>query len=240
MGCFFSLIRNGSNSLSNLSIIFKNFVLIANISIILPKMDLNTILLFLISSIILTLSPGPDILYVISTTISQGLRCGIKVSLGLCSGLIAHTFLVVFGLATLIETFPFIIRAIELVGAFYLLFLAIRLFLSLKENSAINSKNQAKKQFFITGLIMNLINPKVSLFFLSFFPGFLFSSLIPYNIQFLILGIIFMSQAVIIFLLAALLTNYLGNYLKVVVANKGWTIVQMIVLIFISAIIIYP
>jgi len=203
-------------------------------------MDSNTILLFLISSIFLTLSPGPDILFVISTTISQGLRCGIKVSLGLCSGLIAHTFLVVFGLATLIETFPFIIRAIELVGAFYLLFLAIRLFLSLKENSAINSKNQAKKQFFITGLIMNLSNPKVSLFFLSFFPGFLFSSLIPYNIQFLILGIIFMSQAVIIFLLAALLTNYLGNYLKVVIVNKGWTIMQMIVLIFISAIIIYP
>ena len=203
-------------------------------------MDFNTILLFLISSVVLTLSPGPDILFVISTTISQGLRCGIKVSLGLCSGLIAHTFLVVFGLATLIETFPFIIRAIELVGAFYLLFLAIRLFLSLKENSAINSKNQAKKQFFITGLIMNLSNPKVSLFFLSFFPGFLFSSLIPYNIQFLILGIIFMSQAVIIFLLAALLTNYLGNYLKVVIVNKGWTIMQMIVLIFISAIIIYP
>ena len=240
MECFFSLIRNGSNSLSNLSIIFKNFILIANISIILPLMDLNTILLFLISSVILTLSPGPDILFVISTTISQGIRCGIKVSLGLCFGLIAHTFLVVFGLATLIETFPFIIRAIELVGAFYLLFLAIRLFLSLKENSAINSKNQAKKQFFITGLIMNLSNPKVSLFFLSFFPGFLFSSLIPYNIQFLILGIIFMSQAVIIFLLAALLTNYLGNYLKVVVVNKGWTIMQMIVLIFISAIIIYP
>tara|TARA_B100000963_G_scaffold82604_1_gene70374 strand:- start:647 stop:1258 length:612 start_codon:yes stop_codon:yes gene_type:complete len=203
-------------------------------------MDLNTILLFIVSSIVLTLSPGPDILFVISTTISQGLRCGIKVSLGLCFGLIAHTFLVVIGLAKLIETFPFIIRAIELVGASYLIFLAIRLFLSLKENSIINSKNQAKKQFFITGLIMNLSNPKVSLFFLSFFPGFLFSSLIPYNIQFLILGMIFMSQAVIIFLFVAFLANYLGNSLKVVVANQGWTIMQMIVLIFISVIIIYP
>ena len=66
-------------------------------------------------------------------------------------GLIAHTFLVVFGLATLIQTFPFIIRAIELVGASYLIFLAIRLFLTLKENSNINSKKEAKKQFFITG-----------------------------------------------------------------------------------------
>ena len=203
-------------------------------------MDLNTILLFIISSIVLTLSPGPDILFVISTTISQGLRCGIKVSLGLCSGLIAHTFLVVFGLSTLIETFPFIIRAIELLGASYLIFLAIHLFLSLKENSIVNSKNQVKKQFFLTGLIMNLSNPKVSLFFLSFFPGFLFSSLIPYNIQFLILGILFMSQAVIIFLFIAFLANYLGNYLKAVVANKSWIIMQMIVLIFISALIIYP
>lgn len=204
-------------------------------------MDLNTILLFLASSVVLTLSPGPDILFVISTTISQGLRCGIKVSLGLCSGLITHTFLVVFGLATLIQTFPFIIRAIELVGASYLIFLAIRLFLTLKENSNINSKKEEpKKQFFITGLIMNLSNPKVSLFFLSFFPGFLFSSLIPYNIQFLILGTIFMSQAVIIFLFVSFLANYLGNYLKAVVANKSWKIVQIIVLIFISVIIIYP
>ena len=87
---------------------------------------------------------------------------------------------------------------------------------------------------------MNLSNPKVSLFFLSFFPGFLFSSLIPYNIQFLILGIIFISQAVIIFLFVSFLANYLGNYLKAVVANKSWKIVQIIVLIFISAIIIYP
>ena len=203
-------------------------------------MDLNTILLFIISSIVLTLSPGPDILFVISTTISQGLRCGIKVSLGLCSGLIAHTFLVVFGLSTLIEIFPFIIRAIELVGASYLIFLAIRLFLSLKENSIVNSKNQVKKQFYLTGLIMNLSNPKVSIFFLSFFPGFLFSSLVPYNIQFLILGILFMSQAVIIFLSVVFLANYLGNYLKAVVANKSWTIMQMIVLIFISVLIIYP
>ena len=203
-------------------------------------MDLNTILLFIVSSIVLTLSPGPDILFVISTTISQGLRCGIKVSLGLCSGLIAHTFLVVFGLSTLIETFPFIIRAIELLGASYLIFLAIRLFLSLKENSIVNSKNQVKKQFYLTGLIMNLSNPKVSIFFLSFFPGFLFSSLVPYNIQFLILGILFMSQAVIIFLFVAFLANYLGNYLKAVIANKSWIIMQMIVLIFISAIIIYP
>ena len=180
-------------------------------------------------------------MFVISTTISQGLRCGIKVSLGLCSGLITHTFLVVFGLATLIQAFPFIIRAIELVGASYLIFLAIRLFLTLKENSNINSKKEEpKKQFFITGLIMNLSNPKVSLFFLSFFPGFLFSSLIPYNIQFLILGTIFMSQAVIIFLFVSFLANYLGNYLKAVVANKSWKIVQIIVLIFISVIIIYP
>ena len=204
-------------------------------------MDLNTILLFLASSVVLTLSPGPDILFVISTTISQGLRCGIKVSLGLCSGLITHTFLVVFGLATLIQAFPFIIRAIELVGASYLIFLAIRLFLTLKENSNINSKKkEPKKQFFITGLIMNLSNPKVSLFFLSFFPGFLFSSLIPYNIQFLILGIIFITQAVIILLFVAFLANYLGNYFKAVVANKSWIIAQIIVLILISAIIIYP
>ena len=84
-------------------------------------MDLNTILLFLFSSVVLTISPGPDFLFVISTTISQGFKNGFKVSLGLCLGLIIHTFLVILGLASLLETFPEIFRSIEILGGIYLI-----------------------------------------------------------------------------------------------------------------------
>ena len=77
-------------------------------------------------------------------------------------------FLVVFGLATLIQTFPFIIRAIELVEPLFNIFSYSPVF-NFKENSNINSKKEAKKQFFITGLIMNLSNPKCKFIFLKFF-----------------------------------------------------------------------
>jgi len=90
-------------------------------------MEQNTLLLFLISSMALTLFPGPDILFVISTSLAQGWKRGFLVSLGLCSGLIVHTALVVLGLGTFLEQFPETVRTIEFLGASYLLIIAFQL-----------------------------------------------------------------------------------------------------------------
>ena len=98
---------------------------------------------------------------------------------------------------------------IEISGGAYLIYLAFSLIKASNNNQKEVSEN-LKKRFFLTGFIMNISNPKVSLFFISFFPGFIFSNNLSYNIQFLILGGIFIIQALAIFLLISILSNKLG------------------------------
>ena len=200
-------------------------------------MDLNTILLFLASSVVLTLSPGPDILFVISTTISQGFKNGFKVSLGLCLGLIIHTFLVIQGLATLLETFPEIFRSIEILGGIYLIFIAYNNFIVDKKKE---NQKRRKESYVVTGFIMNLTNPKVSLFFISFFPGFIFSSTLSLKTQFTVLGSLFIIQALIIFCLVSSISYYFGNRIKIISKLIIWNRIQAFILVLIAAFLLYP
>lgn len=200
-------------------------------------MDLNTILLFLISSVVLTLSPGPDILFVISTTISQGFKKGFKVSLGLCLGLIIHTFLVIQGLATLLETFPEIFRSIEILGGIYLIFIAYNNFVVDKK---IENQKRRKESYFVTGFIMNLTNPKVSLFFISFFPGFIFSLTLSLKTQFAILGSLFIIQALIIFFIVSFISHHFGKRIKIMSQHNIWNRIQASILFLIAVFLLYP
>ena len=200
-------------------------------------MDYNTILLFIISSISLTLLPGPDILFVVTTSISKGLKNGLKISLGLCSGLIIHTCLVILGLASLLQLFPEIFRAIEIFGAIYLVFIAYTI---LRINKKRDKLNERKESYFVTGFIMNLSNPKVSLFFISFFPGFLFSSTLSLKIQFAVLGSIFLLQALIIFCSVSFLSYYFGKRIKRISQHIIWNRIQAAILFLISVFLLYP
>ena len=91
-------------------------------------MQIDTLLVFLFSSIILTVSPGPDIIYVFIKSGSDGIRAGVKTVLGLTSGLLFHTLLLVFGISAVIEASPFVFFLIKLFGCSYFLFLAIELY----------------------------------------------------------------------------------------------------------------
>ena len=158
---------------------------------------MNTeIILFLISSITLTLMPGPDILIVISQSISKNRLTGVLISLGLCSGLLIHTIFLVFGLSSIISNNYF---TFQLFSSFYLLLLMLQE-INLLPNIYSSRSNFNFNSPYLKGLIMNLINPKVILFFIAFFPAFLFSNTLDVKIQFAILGLIFFTQALIIFI----------------------------------------
>jgi len=198
-------------------------------------MDLETLITFLIASISLTLSPGPDILYVISQSIIKGRKSAIMTSFGLTTGIFVHTFFVAVGLSIVISKNESILNFIKLLSVLYFIYL-IKILLSkkkinLKQKHETSNKNQFKK-----GLIMNLLNPKVSLFFIAFFPGFLFNEEISNQIQFLILGLIFWLQATIIFLSVSVFASKL-NFLS----NKNSFYVKHLYLIeiFIYVFIIY-
>ena len=169
---------------------------------------MNTeILLFLISSISLTLMPGPDILFVISQSISKNKSTGMLISLGLCTGLLIHTTLLVFGLSYIISNNYFIF---QLFSSFYLLLLMLQE-LNLLPSIYSSRYNYNFNAAYLKGLVMNLINPKVILFFIAFFPAFLFSDSIDIKIQFAILGLIFFVQALIIFISVSYLSKRVFN-----------------------------
>ena len=196
-------------------------------------MDLETLITFVLASFTLTISPGPDILYVISQSIIKGRKSAFMISLGLTAGLLVHTFLVAIGLSVIISQNENIINIIKLLSVFYFFYLIVLVFLkrndNLKQNEDGFSENQFKK-----GLIMNLLNPKVSLFFIAFFPNFLFHDQISNQIQFLILGLIFWLQATIVFLLVSVFSSKFASISnKKSFFNKNIYIIEISIYLFI-------
>ena len=175
---------------------------------------MDQILLFFISSLALTIMPGPDILFVINQSLEDK-KSGLLVSFGLCSGLIFHTLVLAFGLSAIIEQNDNVIMFFKYFGSVYLFYLAFQEF----KKDRIISEIQ-KENFYLRGVYMNLINPKVLIFFLAYFPNFLFSDTISASSQFIILGAIFILQALMVFLIVSLASNRLISLLNIDSRNK--------------------
>jgi len=197
---------------------------------------LETLLSFVLATVILSLSPGPDNIFVLTQSIVNGKKFGLATVFGLISGCLVHTTLLAFGVSAIIKQSENLFFTIKLFGAIYLLYLAFKVYQS--DASIIlvkgNVENKTTAQLFKQGFIMNVLNPKVSIFFLAFFPGFLFSDSISTVIQFYILGIIFMLVSLIIFSTIAILASAIAEKIK---ENKNialylkWTQIVVFVLI---------
>jgi len=189
---------------------------------------------FLTASILLTLSPGPDIIYVLVQSISNGKKAGIITTLGLVSGIIIHTTLVAFGISAIIKASPILFTIIKILGALYLFYLAYKVF---KSDSSIaigeNNPPRRSRNLFGQGFIMNVLNPKVTIFFLAFFPGFLWEPEGNTIYQFYILGFLFILQALLIFGSVALLAGRISNYLKIH-KNSGSILKWTQIIVFVS------
>ena len=164
---------------------------------------------------LLTIMPGPDIIYVLVQSITNGKKFGIATAIGLVSGILIHTTLVAFGVSAIIKQSETLFTSIKLFGAAYLCYLAFVTYTS--NDELVLTERVAKKSYvklIKQGFIMNVLNPKVSIFFLAFFPGFLYSTTQNTIVQFYTLGIIFMLQALFIFIIIAGLSGKFSNYLQ--------------------------
>ncbi len=193
---------------------------------------MDQILLFLISSLVLTLMPGPDILFVINQSL-ENKKKGFLISIGLCSGLIIHTSFLVLGLSAFIENNENLIIYLKYFGALYLFYLA---FIELKSKEKSVEKNS--RSYFLRGFYMNLINPKVLLFFIAYFPNFLFSDKILISLQFLILGSIFIAQALIVFISVSFTSNKLVSILKINSQSTKMNYIKSLFLLLIGVLIL--
>lgn len=179
-------------------------------------MTIDTILSFFLTSLVLTIAPGPDVMYVLSQSISKGRNYGIAAAFGLATGLLFHTTLLAFGISSMITAIPWLFKAIKIFGALYLLWIAYQV---LKAPASFHLKEATSQvdrpiKNVTQGLIMNISNPKVMLFFLALFPTFLNPSLGNVKIQVYTLGSIFMIQALIVFILYAVIASSLTLVLR--------------------------
>ncbi len=178
-------------------------------------MNYDTLLVFVMASAALAISPGPDNIFVLTQSISNGVKSGLATVAGLVSGCLVHTTLLAFGISEIIKRSDSLFFGIKLFGATYLIYLAIMVYRSGSAISLDQKVNPAKglSKLFWKGFTMNVLNPKVTIFFLAFFPGFLFSNELNTVTQFYVLGLLFMLSAFVVFSTIAFLAGSISNYL---------------------------
>jgi threonine/homoserine/homoserine lactone efflux protein len=177
--------------------------------------DLNILLMFFSTSVLLALSPGPDNLFVMTQAAQQGRKAGLLVTLGLCTGLLFHTAAVTFGLAALFKASATAFTVLKFTGAGYLLYLAVLSFKAGTETGPLAAADHLSSGvLYRRGIIMNITNPKVSIFFLAFLPQFADPARGHLSAQFLLLGGVFMIATLIIFGAISLLAGVFGEQFR--------------------------
>lgn len=169
---------------------------------------------FIFASFCLALLPGPDILFVLAQSIGRGFKAAFSVSLGLVSGLFVHTALVALGVAALVAASPVLLKILQYLGAVYLGWLGFWAVRDAGTSAQLPASTPAALSFFRfyrRGVIMNLLNPKVILFFLSFFPGFIPKDTPHPGLFVFLLGAVFAGVTLCVFGSVAALGGWLNQ-----------------------------
>ena len=190
----------------------------------------------LMASVLLTLAPGPDNMYLLAKSLASGAKSGVFLSAGLASGIVFHTALVILGVAALIKSSPAAFAGLKFMGAAYLLYLAWKAFHEKGELQLGEADEGASYMFlYRRGVLMNVLNPKVLLFFLAFLPQFVDTGSTNLAWHIALLGAVFALQAFGIFSFIALCA---GSLRKFILGKKNLNqilgIVQGVVLTIIA------
>jgi threonine/homoserine/homoserine lactone efflux protein len=179
---------------------------------VIPAETLGT---FFAASILLGLAPGPDNIFVLTQAALHGRESGLAVMGGLCTGLIVHTVGVALGVAIIFQTSALAFTALKLAGAGYLLYLAWQAFRAPAANlGGAGNGPSGRLRLYRRGIIMNITNPKVSLFFLAFLPQFTDPARGSLPVQVILLGMTFIAATILVFGGIALLAGTLGSWLQ--------------------------
>jgi len=178
-------------------------------------LDSTQIILFCSTSLLLAITPGPDIIYVITRGITQGHKSGMAAAAGFSLGNIAHTTFAIVGLSAIIRSSALAFTAIKIAGALYLIYIGWKTFTSKGGTSAEkDTKILSPKAVFIQSITANVLNPKVALFFIAFFPQFVKPQNGHPAIQMALLGLLFIICTFIVFSACALFSGQIGEKLK--------------------------
>lgn len=181
--------------------------------------DLSFWLLFFSAVLALNISPGPDLIYILSNTFAHGKKVGIASAFGVCTGALFHVAAASLGLSAILVSSSFAFTIVKFIGVTYLLYLAYQSFRSAGSSLDINAQVQPQKSSwtaFKQGLLVDILNPKVAIFFMAFLPQFVRDEAVygSVPVQLLYLGLLIIAMAIVVELLYILLATKLVNKLK--------------------------
>ena len=177
--------------------------------------DSYQLYLFFITSVLLALTPGPDILTVVARGISQGRKPALVAAAGFSLGCLNHTVVLVLGMAALLKASPTAFSVIKYLGGAYLVYIGIQMIRHRRRMLSPRANMEANlKKIFIQSILANLLNPKVVLFFLAFLPQFVNPEFGHQSLQLFCLGVIFMLVTLVVFIIVGLFAGTVGNRLK--------------------------
>jgi len=169
----------------------------------------DDLIYFLGVSVALTMAPGPDVIFLASQGLAGGPRAGLAVAMGLSSGLLVHTALAALGISAIFAASPAAFNLVKWAGGAYLVWLAWGAFRERPATAGAQRVAGGLAALYRRGVIMNLLNPKVALFFLALLPQFV-NPAGPVRAQMLVLGLVFMAQVIVVFGAIGYLSGKLG------------------------------
>lgn len=179
---------------------------------------------FILTGILLNITPGSDTMYIITRSVSQGNKAGLYSVLGIVSGILVHTVLAALGLSILLANSPFAFMIVKYIGAIYLCYLGYKMIMNKSESlladnllegeQPTRSKSLDRWKIYQQGVLTNVFNPKVALFFIAFFPQFIDPSYTDSTISFLILGLTFAVTSLLWCLFLTLLASRFSQKLR--------------------------
>jgi RhtB (resistance to homoserine/threonine) family protein len=184
----------------------------------LPMYGIENYTGFILTAVLLNLTPGADTIYILTRSISQGQRPGVYSVLGIMSGVLVHTVLAAFGLSLILAKSTVVFHVVKYAGVAYLMYLGAKMILDknkLFDGKAQQPENANLFQIYRQGLITNVLNPKVALFFISFLPQFINTNNANGSIPFLILGVTFMITGTIWCLILVYAASLMTKTLRV-------------------------
>ncbi|AZJ35135.1 LysE family translocator [Tenacibaculum singaporense] len=183
-------------------------------------MGIENFIAFLVATILFVLTPGIETVFLINKSISQGRKSGVYTSFGLNTGALVHTLFGALGLSIMVAKSALFFALIKYLGAAYLIYLGVVKVMSQKglitETNEEQKKNSAKSNF-TSGFITNILNPKVALFFIAFFPQFISPKEIENPVPFIIMGVIYAVMTTIWYLI---LTSFAGSFSTKIKENE--------------------
>ena len=177
--------------------------------------ELSNLYMFIAASFLLCLAPGPDNIYVLTQGMTKSKKAAIITTLGLTSGLIIHTSAAAFGISVIFQTSELAFNIVKYAGAAYLMYIAYQAFKYRNEPLDLTTQNSSSelKKLYVKGFIMNILNPKVSIFFLAFLPQFVTPANGNVPMQMITLGLVFMALTIVVFSSIGVAGNLLSSKL---------------------------